>query len=462
MMLSITRSLARELRATFKKAVDVEFRNKPTSLAIRTDGAGMRIQARTDRLGVERFVAGAYPAAECLLPFGALADFEGSKPTPVEFSVESNGGVRAEWADMKVPQRRTYAAVKDGRPWLETPADMTQAGDSLIAGLNDAMSAGSPGHVKFATNHVQLRSAKSEIVGTDGHQLLIVRGVAFPWTEDLLVPSTRLLDGKVFTDAEVVELGRTDDHVVIRAGAWTVWLTINKVGRFPNVDMVIPRSQGDATRMILSDDDARFLASSLPRLPSEPGYEAVTVHLNGAVVVRAKGEEGPLTELVLNGSRVEGKEVLIKTDRVFLRRAAQLGIRNLRYVNDATPIVGETADRLYVWVPLPAKDALRPTADCVRIESNGSTPTPAPSPQPQTRPEPPMNNPSTDRHEEHENETVDDAVNSPIEEADAIRVQLREVLGRVNRLVVAIKRQRKQAQLVKSTLASLKQLQEVA
>ncbi len=34
-MLSITRSLARDLRATFKKAVDVEFRNKPTSLAIR-------------------------------------------------------------------------------------------------------------------------------------------------------------------------------------------------------------------------------------------------------------------------------------------------------------------------------------------------------------------------------------------------------------------------------------------
>ena len=70
--------------------------------------------------------------------------------------------------------------------------------------------------------------------------------------------------------------------------------------------------------------------------------------------------------------------------------------------------------------------------------------------------------PATDRHEDHENETIDDAVNSPIQEADAIRVQLRDVLGRVNRLVVAIMRQRKQSQLVRATLASLKQLQEVA
>src|SRR5439155_1688020 len=83
MMLSITRTLARELRATFKKAVDVEFRNKPTALAIRADGSGMRIQARTDRVGVERFVAGTFPATELALPFGALADFEGSKPEPV-------------------------------------------------------------------------------------------------------------------------------------------------------------------------------------------------------------------------------------------------------------------------------------------------------------------------------------------------------------------------------------------
>ena len=68
----------------------------------------------------------------------------------------------------------------------------------------------------------------------------------------------------------------------------------------------------------------------------------------------------------------------------------------------------------------------------------------------------------TNTHDDTDIETNDEVVLDPLQEADALRTQLRDTLSRVSRLVHALKRQRKQAQLVRSTLASLKQLQEVA
>ena len=67
-----------------------------------------------------------------------------------------------------------------------------------------------------------------------------------------------------------------------------------------------------------------------------------------------------------------------------------------------------------------------------------------------------------DRPRETEAESPEETVVDPLQEAEAIKTQLRELLGRTGELVAAIKRQRRQAQLVRSTLASLKQLQEVA
>lgn len=465
-MLSITRSVARSVRAIFKKAVDGETRIKPTTLVIRADSTGMRIQTRAGRVAIEHVIDGSFPATTFCLPITALADFEGSMATPVNLTAEPNGGVRAEWIDADVPQRRTYSSKPPEEAWLETPARMVSTSGQVLAGINEAMSAAAESSVKFVLNHIMLRGSKGEAVGSDGRQLLIVRGLSLPWKEDVLVCRTKLLECKTFAETEAIELARTDEQVVVRAGSWTVWLTINANGRFPKFESIIPRDHGDGTHMILSDEDAAFLATSLPRLPGKDDHEApVTVHLNGAVVVRAKEDAGPLTELVLRSSKVAGKEVKIRTDRKYLRQAVQFGMRDLRYVNDHTPIVGETESRRYVWMPLPAQNALGPSTDCVRIESPGTRATPPVSnPQPSIRNEPSMSDkihtpiPADD----HEVETTDEVACDPLQEADAIRTHLRDVLGRVNRLVHALKRQRKQAQLVRSTLAYLKQLQGVA
>jgi hypothetical protein len=59
----------------------------------------------------------------------------------------------------------------------------------------------------------------------------------------------------------------------------------------------------------------------------------------------------------------------------------------------------------------------------------------------------------------------DRAENSPgdlIEEVQALQTVLRDALTRTSHLLHGLKRQRKQSRLMKSTLASLKQLQLVA
>ena len=48
-----------------------------------------------------------------------------------------------------------------------------------------------------------------------------------------------------------------------------------------------------------------------------------------------------------------------------------------------------------------------------------------------------------------------------IQEAQALKDALRDAYGRSNRLLVALKRHRKQSKLVQTTLASLRQLQQI-
>jgi TolA-binding protein len=115
-----------------------------------------------------------------------------------------------------------------------------------------------------------------------------------------------------------------------------------------------------------------------------------------------------------------------------------------------------------VWQPLNRNVALPPSDDALRIDS-AATVAEIPVPQPISRNEPPMNDKlNAAPTDEPEVETTEDVASDPIQEADALRGQIRDLLGRTNRLVHALKRQRRQNQLVRSTLASLKQLQDVA
>lgn len=462
-MLSIPRSVARLVRATFRKLGDSNA-GRPKLTTFRADVDGLRLQARSVDVGAEYHIAGAFPTGRFAISLESLAASEGRGDDAVTFHLESGGDIRMEWMDAGVPQQRQVSAGKEDGNWLTPPTTLQQTSDGALRTIIDAMQTTLRSPTRFALGRIQLRG-KGEVVGTDGHQLLLVRGLEFPWRDNLLVPRTRVLELPAFVDAERLEIGRTEDDVVVRAGPWTVWLRIDKDGRFPNVDKVIPAAEESVSRIVVAEDDAGFLLQAVPRLPAndEDGVHPVTVHANGHVVVRARSSSSPLTELVLNRSRTIGDEIMINLNRDLFCRALGLGIREFRFAKDV-PIVGESSDRTFVFLPFQGHPVLGPSDDALRIESVPKNPYSPPITP--TRKSPTMNDknppPPKNNVDPLETDAGEELVGDPIQEAEALRSQLREVLNRVGRLLHSLKRQRRQAQLVRSTLASLKQLQEVA
>ena len=177
-----------------------------------------------------------------------------------------------------------------------------------------------------------------------------------------------------------MEVGRTDTHVVLRAGPWTAWLAIQE-GRFPHVDQVIPAAGSAATRLRLDPADAAFLADALGRLPGGDFTNApVTVDCNGVVAVRARGEgEDRPTELVLARSGYAWAPARLCVNRDFLARALRLGLGEPEIGGPEDPVAGRGGGRVYAFQPLPRDGAIGPTEDALRIESG-----PAPPPVPAT------------------------------------------------------------------------------
>jgi hypothetical protein len=149
---------------------------------------------------------------------------------------------------------------------------------------------------------------------------------------------------------EAIQIGRNKDWVSFRAGPWAVHLRINTGGKFPDLDRHIPAPDNVMMRCRFSSADAAFLSATLPRLPSEDQHNLpVTLDFNGAITIRAKGEDQPHpTEVQLSGSQYSGEPLRLNTNREFLLRALGLGLTELCVVSPASPIVCRDQRRSYV------------------------------------------------------------------------------------------------------------------
>jgi hypothetical protein len=237
-------------------------------------------------------------------------------------------------------------------------------------------------------------------------------------------------------------------------------------------------------------EEVEFLVRGLPRLPGTDGdHSPVTLDLGDPVAVRARGDgQDRATELVLPRSRRDGPPVRLCMNRTYLLRALMLGFTEFVAARADAPLQCQDGRRRYVWMTLDAKTALPPRPDDVRIDpaaaAEGAAPrrapkaaagTPVEAPandEPLTRNQPPRNPPMANKSPTNGPPAPADngggerapAANGPdalLEEAQALYGVLREALGRVNQLMTAIKLERRQRRLVQSTLASLRQLQQV-
>jgi hypothetical protein len=468
---------------------------------------GLRLRCCTPDMGVELLHPGAHLADTVCLPFSALADIEGAEGSPVTLRRIDPNEAEANWQHRGVPQTRRYALPQETQAFPVLPQKFASNPPGLLAALDDAMQAAAKVPSKFALDHVQLKGSGGEIVGTDSRQVLCQSGFSFPWSENVLIPRFGRIASKEFLGLASVGVGKTATHVVLQVRPWTFCFRINKDGRFAPVDDIMPQ-KAPATRLRLDAQDVATLIRALPEMPgSEDGEACITVDLNGHAAIRARASgEKAATELLLNRSVIEGKPVRFCIDRNWLRRAGQLDFDTLGVFSPDRPVLCESENRKYLAMVLSSKCAIASSPDDVRVNSASDEkaevkpPTAegpaaeleaiAPHPEPISpakeenrtmneqdngaaqaaaapakhgRSLPPARETSASKGESNNLEVPSPAKSNRLEDdAVAIQKDLRALTHRLGQVIRDIRKQRRQHRLVKSTLASIQQLQQVA
>lgn len=485
-MLTIPRCLARQVRAVFRRLVrKADSGQAQVMLQAGTDGLRIRLHHRD--CGAEYHQPGSLPSEVLILPLEAFARFEGRSDSPVSLERTEQGMIRAQWQDGIVPQLADYEAGDPEKltPFPDLPEQMLPNGPGLWKALADATQSAAREGLRYALDRLQLRGHTGTMVATDGRQLLLQKGFRFPWTEDVLLPSSPVFACPELPDDLPVSVGRTPTHIHFQAGSWTLLFAIDAQGRYPNAEQVLPALKGPFTRWRIDPADAAFLAHTLPRLPvrQEDGAP-VTVDLNGQAVVRARATgQSRATEVLLARSEAAGPPVRFAINRRFLARALQLGLTEVSVVKPDAPLLAQDERRQLVIMPLGPDLVLPPQEDAVHVPSTeGQTLTRKAVPERRKQPmkttvaasstingadaSPPKAIPENNgigQHLTHSARVPPKANGTGLEalliEGEALRDSLRDAYTRSNQLLLAIKRQKKQAQAVRATLASLRQLQ---
>jgi hypothetical protein len=144
----------------------------------------------------------------------------------------------------------------------------------------------------------------------------------------------------------------------------------------------------------------------------------------------------------------------------------RLGVQNLCLFGRDSAILGQSTELTYIWMPLEASSAIKPTDDVLRIESPRGDQA-APIPQPIRRP-PPVSEPTNNTDVQTESNGKPRKISrrkaalqdlaALIQQAEQLRVAQRENLVQTNALLKGLKQHRRQNRAIQNTLDSLKQL----
>lgn len=373
-MFAIPRSVARQIAKVFRIALDLtpaQVTRQPVSVC--TDGLGAALFSHSSQFGISYRLSDAMSAAANFhVPLGLLKSVGGHYSTPVSIE-RTTDQVVARWLDGPIPQQSQWqepAAANVDEAWA-APTTWVEQNGQLMQALADATATTDSQTLRYALGCLQLRGEQGEIVATDGRQVLLQSGFVFGWEDTILVPGSRLFGYGELPRYSSIRIGRTESHVVLEFGPWRYWLAIEREGRFPRVDDVIPHPENATTRVSLERNDLRFLQDNLPRLPvSDSTHALITVDLNGSVALRTLSEDkSQVSELVLSNSARTGGEVRLVSDRRYLQRAAKLGLRDLCVYSPNAPVLCQDEQRKYVWALSTPEDAIKPTAGAIRVAS---------------------------------------------------------------------------------------------
>ena len=370
-MITLTRQMAQRQNELIRRCLGKRFCSPDLPVVLQSGADGFRMRCWSHQEAIDFHSPDALDPDQIIVPLEALKACAGSQHEPV--TVERNDSNQAvfRWNDRGIPQVASFNAPELKGEFPPDPERMQKAGEGFLGALCAAVDTVEADVIRFATDCIRIRGANGMLEATDTRQALIQSGFKFPFDEDVLVRANPVFKSAVFSDEADVEIGRTENWVAVRIGAWTIHLAVEKDRRFPDVEGCIPAPSATKSRLRLSESDARFLERSLSRLPSDPvSNGTVTVDLNGAIAVRAKSPDCPVpTEIVLAGSSRAGSQLCLAIDRRYLERAVRLGFREVGFVSDEAPVVCRDGRRTYIWAVLSKEGIVQPAENSVRIES---------------------------------------------------------------------------------------------
>lgn len=472
-MITITRALARQLRAVFRRAgigkVHGGYGQRALFLA---NGDALRVRGLSHNAAVEYQAAHQGGAVQALVPLDLLAACEGSRPDPVQLDFGTADKVTASWTDKRVPVVRDFAtSTLDDTllPFPAQPETLATNGPELWTALREAATTTDQQPHRYALSCVQLCGTSGKIVATDGQQALVQSGFVFPWSDDLLVPASGVFGCRELPSDQPFQVGKTEDWATFRTGPWTISLKLEKDARFPDVTRHLADPRSATSRLCLDASDGDFLVEALPRLPCEDETNCpITLDLNGQVLIRGKGaEQSRATELALSNSRLDGEAITLNSNREYLLHALRLGFRDVHLFGNDQPALCDDGRRQFLWAILAPGAEIPSGPNPIRIASIQHQPDGAGgNHEPRRRKTPvsasiPQSPPIGDKTATKAKRSSASKKPSPIEQAIAFRDALRTAVVQANELTRSLKQQKREARLVQSTLASLRQLQKV-
>jgi hypothetical protein len=506
-MITMTRSLARHLRAVVRRAGFKPRSGSSPPLSLQAGPAGLRIRLTNPAVAIEYLAPGAYPIEDLTVALALLDDCQGKQDEPVTLESGKKKKTIASWRDSGVPQLIEYDAEPVKKPFPELPETFTAVEPAFWQAMHDAAECTDQNPTRFALNNILLRADGGQVFASDGRQIYLHTGFQFPWTGDVMVPALAVLGCADLASERIIEIGKTEQSFALRIGNWTIVLESEAAGRFPDINQIVAGAEAGTSLLRIPPSDAQFLSGALPRLTRD-NYEfhGVTLDLNGQAVLRAKAApDAPMTEVFLSNSATAGPPMRMATDRSYLLRALRLGLTELRFTEPHLAVLATDERRKYIWMPLSPEGALAPAKDAIRIDSplagaevsqtqsqstrrrstmSTTSMTPAAattesaaltSAEPLTSTEsassstPPVNGAPASNGKAPTNgptrrtrvgKAGRAATTGAIEQAVALRDALRASVAKTNELIRSLKRQRQQSRLVQTTLASLKQLQQ--
>ena len=468
-MITLTRRAARCLRGVLRRSALGVARTGPIApLVLEAEGGKLSGRYRYGGIAVEH--TSPRPHADSgvvALPLEALADFEGRDETPVAIEATGPRTARARWADRGVPASREYDVPEVGRsptspgrptpgtrrrrrcstPW---PRPRPRPARSPRATASTASSSAAAG-VRSAP---PTAASSSFWAGSPSPGPATCSWAAAPRSRGRNCPattaSTSAWPGNSSPSAPAP--GRSGS----RPGPASASLTSTA----PCRPRGPPRHGSASTRRSRGSWPTPRIARPGPTTGDAP----VTLDLDGRVAVRARGESGPATELVLARSSCTGQAARVAMNREYLARAARLGFVEVEVDGPDAPLCCRDGRRSYAWQPLGEAAVVGPADDAVRVESTAAGPR-APARVVVART---VARPAVIRAPAPEGRSprpaAPNGMAALIEDAVALHAALGEARSRSARLVAALRAERRRSRLLASTIAQLRQirLQDVA